>query len=189
MFQVPGMGLMAAMAHRSTASGSGVYLWSHTGFQLYQNITTYGALAWRHFSMGKKVWQKGLWIDAYTHLVKVVWGADIPCVSLLPSRFFWWCLTLGESHTSVLTKNQRWTSLWFTSGAKKENGLCGFRLCRRTAHGTGRPLTSIDKLILLWPIIDKVKTKYPSNDYLLTSRIHLQNIKLLCCISLFLSSR
>nr|XP_046269914.1 thrombospondin-type laminin G domain and EAR repeat-containing protein-like [Scatophagus argus] len=55
VFQVPGMGLMAAMAHRSPASGSAVYLWSHTGFQPYQNISTYGALAWRHFSIGKKI--------------------------------------------------------------------------------------------------------------------------------------
>ncbi|XP_029900579.1 thrombospondin-type laminin G domain and EAR repeat-containing protein-like [Myripristis murdjan] len=54
VFQVPDMGLMAAMAHRSTASGSAVYLWKHTGFQLYQNISTYGALSWRHFSMGNK---------------------------------------------------------------------------------------------------------------------------------------
>uniref|UniRef100_A0A3Q0SCS6 Thrombospondin type laminin G domain and EAR repeats n=1 Tax=Amphilophus citrinellus TaxID=61819 RepID=A0A3Q0SCS6_AMPCI len=56
VFQVPGMGLMAAMAHRSTASGSAVYLWTHTGFQLYQNISTYGALAWRHFTMGEKIY-------------------------------------------------------------------------------------------------------------------------------------
>ncbi|XP_035529573.1 thrombospondin-type laminin G domain and EAR repeat-containing protein-like [Morone saxatilis] len=55
VFQVPGIGLMAAMAHRSAASGSAVYLWSQTGFQLYQNISTYEALAWRHFSMGKKI--------------------------------------------------------------------------------------------------------------------------------------
>ncbi|XP_032355476.1 thrombospondin-type laminin G domain and EAR repeat-containing protein [Etheostoma spectabile] len=55
VFQVPGIGLMAAMAHRST-SGSAVYLWSRTGFQLYQNISTYEALAWRHFSMGKKIY-------------------------------------------------------------------------------------------------------------------------------------
>uniref|UniRef100_A0A8C2WPE5 Thrombospondin type laminin G domain and EAR repeats n=1 Tax=Cyclopterus lumpus TaxID=8103 RepID=A0A8C2WPE5_CYCLU len=54
VFHVAGMGLMAAMAHRS-ASGSAVYLWNNTGFQLYQNISTYGALAWRHFSMGKKI--------------------------------------------------------------------------------------------------------------------------------------
>ncbi|XP_041669137.1 thrombospondin-type laminin G domain and EAR repeat-containing protein-like [Cheilinus undulatus] len=56
VFQVPDVGLMAAMAHRSLASGSAVYLWSHKGFQLYQNISTHEALAWRHFSMGKKVY-------------------------------------------------------------------------------------------------------------------------------------
>ncbi|KAF7661267.1 hypothetical protein LDENG_00265560 [Lucifuga dentata] len=55
VFQVPGMGLMAAMAHRSAASGSAVYVWTNTGFELYHNISTYGALAWRHFSIGKKV--------------------------------------------------------------------------------------------------------------------------------------
>ncbi|XP_053191834.1 thrombospondin-type laminin G domain and EAR repeat-containing protein-like [Scomber japonicus] len=55
VFQVSGMGLMAAMAHRSTAFGSAVYQWTHTGFELYQNISTQGALAWRHFNMGKNV--------------------------------------------------------------------------------------------------------------------------------------
>uniref|UniRef100_A0A3Q3R2A5 Uncharacterized protein n=1 Tax=Monopterus albus TaxID=43700 RepID=A0A3Q3R2A5_MONAL len=54
VFQVPGIGLMAAMAHRSTASGSALYLWTRKGFQLYQNITTQKALAWRHFSVGKR---------------------------------------------------------------------------------------------------------------------------------------
>ncbi|XP_061650628.1 thrombospondin-type laminin G domain and EAR repeat-containing protein-like [Phyllopteryx taeniolatus] len=55
VFQVQGVGLMAAMAHRSTSSGSAVYQWTqHYGFQLYQNISTHGALAWRHFNMGKK---------------------------------------------------------------------------------------------------------------------------------------
>lgn len=58
VFQVPGVGLMAAMAHRSTASGSAVYMWNQTGFELYQNISTYGALACRHFIMGKKVCTK-----------------------------------------------------------------------------------------------------------------------------------
>ncbi|XP_024910554.1 thrombospondin-type laminin G domain and EAR repeat-containing protein-like [Cynoglossus semilaevis] len=55
VFQVPGMGLMAAMAHRSKASGSAVYLWTHSRFKLYQNISTHEALAWRHFNIGKKV--------------------------------------------------------------------------------------------------------------------------------------
>ncbi|XP_067099766.1 thrombospondin-type laminin G domain and EAR repeat-containing protein-like [Osmerus mordax] len=55
VFHVAGVGLMAAMAHSSSGLGSAVYLWKHGGFQLYQNISTYGALAWRHFTMGKKV--------------------------------------------------------------------------------------------------------------------------------------
>ncbi|XP_077476406.1 thrombospondin-type laminin G domain and EAR repeat-containing protein isoform X1 [Stigmatopora argus] len=55
IFQVQGMGLMAAMAHRSSTSGSAVYQWSpHYGFQLYQNISTHRALTWKHFNMGKK---------------------------------------------------------------------------------------------------------------------------------------
>lgn len=55
VFQIPGIGLMAAMAHRSPSSGSAVYLWTSSGFRLYQNISTHGALAWRHFNLGKKV--------------------------------------------------------------------------------------------------------------------------------------
>ncbi|KAM6912512.1 thrombospondin-type laminin G domain and EAR repeat-containing protein-like [Xenentodon cancila] len=54
VFQVPGVGLMAAMAHRSPLSGSAVYLWTQSGFQFYQNISTSGALACRHFTMGKR---------------------------------------------------------------------------------------------------------------------------------------
>ncbi|XP_035023134.2 thrombospondin-type laminin G domain and EAR repeat-containing protein-like [Hippoglossus stenolepis] len=55
VFPVPGMGLMAAMAQRSKASGSAVYLWTQSGFQVYQNISTHEALAWRHFNIGKKI--------------------------------------------------------------------------------------------------------------------------------------
>ncbi|MED6267720.1 hypothetical protein CHARACLAT_014949 [Characodon lateralis] len=54
VFQIQDVGLMAAMAHR--ASGSAVYLWTHLGFQLYQNISTHGALAWKHFQIGKKAY-------------------------------------------------------------------------------------------------------------------------------------
>lgn len=54
VFQVAGMGVMAALAQRSPASGSAVYLWTRSGFQLYQNISTHGALAWRHFRIGKR---------------------------------------------------------------------------------------------------------------------------------------
>lgn len=49
------MGVMAALAHRSKTSGSAVYLWTQSGFKLYQNFTTHEALVWRHFNMGKKV--------------------------------------------------------------------------------------------------------------------------------------
>ncbi|KAM6972891.1 thrombospondin-type laminin G domain and EAR repeat-containing protein-like [Aplochiton taeniatus] len=55
VFRVPGLGLMAAMAHRFPSSGSAVYLWSQKGFQLYQNISSHEALAWRHFRVGKKL--------------------------------------------------------------------------------------------------------------------------------------
>lgn len=54
VFEIPSMGLMAAMAHRSTSPGSAVYRWTDGGFQLYQNISTHGALAWRHFNVGQK---------------------------------------------------------------------------------------------------------------------------------------
>ncbi|RVE57377.1 hypothetical protein OJAV_G00215740 [Oryzias javanicus] len=56
VFQIPGIGLMAAMAHRSPSSGSAVYLWTSSGFRVYQNISTHGALAWRHFNLGKKTY-------------------------------------------------------------------------------------------------------------------------------------
>uniref|UniRef100_A0A8C6TMB7 Thrombospondin-type laminin G domain and EAR repeats a n=1 Tax=Neogobius melanostomus TaxID=47308 RepID=A0A8C6TMB7_9GOBI len=54
VFQIAGVGVMAALAQRSPASGSAVYLWTRSGFQLYQNISTHGALAWRHFRIGKR---------------------------------------------------------------------------------------------------------------------------------------
>ncbi|XP_014855228.1 PREDICTED: thrombospondin-type laminin G domain and EAR repeat-containing protein-like [Poecilia mexicana] len=56
VFQIQDIGLMAAMAHRSSASGSAVYLWTNLGFRLYQNISTNGALSWKHFQIGKKAY-------------------------------------------------------------------------------------------------------------------------------------
>uniref|UniRef100_A0A674F0M0 Thrombospondin type laminin G domain and EAR repeats n=1 Tax=Salmo trutta TaxID=8032 RepID=A0A674F0M0_SALTR len=55
VFSVQGLGLMAAMAHRSPSLGSAIYLWRDGGFHLYQKISTHGALSWRHFTMGKKI--------------------------------------------------------------------------------------------------------------------------------------
>ncbi|XP_063068568.1 thrombospondin-type laminin G domain and EAR repeat-containing protein [Engraulis encrasicolus] len=55
VFHVPSMGLFAAMAHRSGRPGSGIYRWNAGRFQLYQNISTCEAVAWKHFTVGKKV--------------------------------------------------------------------------------------------------------------------------------------
>lgn len=152
VFEVPGVGLMAAMAHRSTFSGSAVYIWNHTSFQLYQNISTYGALAWRHFIMGKKVWWKREmcclnWAEACILLVYISWSIDWFCVLVLWSRRFWWCRTLVESQASITREKRWWISLWFTSGVKNEKGLFRSRPCKPTVHAIGRPLKSIGKPI------------------------------------------
>ncbi|KAL1021958.1 hypothetical protein UPYG_G00020410 [Umbra pygmaea] len=55
VFSIPELGLMAAMAHRSPNLGSAIYLWKDGSFQLYQNISTHGALSWTHFTLGKKI--------------------------------------------------------------------------------------------------------------------------------------
>ncbi|XP_031414884.1 thrombospondin-type laminin G domain and EAR repeat-containing protein isoform X3 [Clupea harengus] len=55
VFQVPSMGLFAAMAHHSSRPGSGIYRWTDGRFQLYQNISTCEAVAWKHFIVGRKV--------------------------------------------------------------------------------------------------------------------------------------
>lgn len=164
MFQVPGVGLMAAMGHRSTFSGSAVYIWKNSSFQLYQNISTYGALAWRHFIMGKKVWRKrqmscGVRTEQkHTSTWSTLVGASGQfCVLVLWSRRFWWCRTLEESQAGITRKKSRWSSLWFTSGVKNTNSLFGSRLCRPTVHVTGRPLKSIGKPISWWQTTDKVK--------------------------------
>lgn len=146
VFQVPGMGLMAAMAHRSKASGSAVYLWTHSRFKLYQNISTHEALAWRHFNIGKKVRKRRRKKKTVLGVTNLTFE-HIHCVFVcLRPRCFWWCPTLEEGHTIVLS--HRWSFLSFTSGARKENSLCGSSPCRPFVLETGRPLPSIDKTIL-----------------------------------------
>lgn len=164
VFQVPGVGLMAAMAHRSTSSGSAVYIWNHTSFQLYQNISTYGALAWRHFIMGKKVWRKREmwnrnWAEGCIHLVYISRSIDRFCVLVLWSRRFWWCRIREESQASITRKKSWWISLWFTSGVENENSSYRSRPCKPTVHAIGRPLKSIGKPILRWQTTEKVKLK------------------------------
>lgn len=55
LFQIPSVGLFAAMAHRANKPGSAIYLWNHGQFQLYQNISTFKAQSWKQFTIGRKV--------------------------------------------------------------------------------------------------------------------------------------
>uniref|UniRef100_A0A8C2BM15 Thrombospondin-type laminin G domain and EAR repeats a n=1 Tax=Cyprinus carpio TaxID=7962 RepID=A0A8C2BM15_CYPCA len=55
LFQIPSVGLFAAMAHRANKPGSAIYLWNHGQFQLYQNISTFKAQAWKQFTIGRKM--------------------------------------------------------------------------------------------------------------------------------------
>lgn len=55
LFQIPSVGLFAAMAHKATKPGSAIYRWDGAHFQLYQNISTFKAQAWKQFTIGGKV--------------------------------------------------------------------------------------------------------------------------------------
>ncbi|KAI2663291.1 Thrombospondin-type laminin G domain and EAR repeat-containing protein [Labeo rohita] len=55
LFQIPSIGLFAAMAHRDNKPGSAIYRWNHGHFQLYQNISTFKAQAWKQFTIGRKM--------------------------------------------------------------------------------------------------------------------------------------
>ncbi|XP_040912592.1 thrombospondin-type laminin G domain and EAR repeat-containing protein-like isoform X2 [Toxotes jaculatrix] len=49
VFSIPSEGLFMAAANRDSLSGSGIYKWRNGSFQLYQNISTQEARAWKHF--------------------------------------------------------------------------------------------------------------------------------------------
>ncbi|XP_057194948.1 thrombospondin-type laminin G domain and EAR repeat-containing protein [Triplophysa rosa] len=55
LFQIPSLGLFAAMAHRATKPGSAIYRWDGGHFQLYQNFSTFKAQAWKQFTVGGKM--------------------------------------------------------------------------------------------------------------------------------------
>ncbi|XP_026070560.1 thrombospondin-type laminin G domain and EAR repeat-containing protein-like [Carassius auratus] len=55
LFQIPSVGLFAAMAHQANKPGSAIYRWNHGQFQLYQNISTFKAQAWKQFTIGRKM--------------------------------------------------------------------------------------------------------------------------------------
>ncbi|XP_026232372.1 thrombospondin-type laminin G domain and EAR repeat-containing protein [Anabas testudineus] len=55
VFSIPSEGLFMAAANRDSRPGSGIYKWSGGSFQLYQNISTQEARAWKHFTVDDKI--------------------------------------------------------------------------------------------------------------------------------------
>uniref|UniRef100_A0A3B4YGV3 Thrombospondin type laminin G domain and EAR repeats n=1 Tax=Seriola lalandi dorsalis TaxID=1841481 RepID=A0A3B4YGV3_SERLL len=55
VFSIPCEGLFLAAANRDSVSGSGIYKWRNETFQLYQNISTQEARAWKHFTIDDKI--------------------------------------------------------------------------------------------------------------------------------------
>ncbi|XP_075871955.1 thrombospondin-type laminin G domain and EAR repeat-containing protein-like isoform X2 [Nelusetta ayraudi] len=55
LFSIQSQGLFMAAANRDSRSGSGIYRWTDGSFQLYQNISTREARAWKHFTIDEEV--------------------------------------------------------------------------------------------------------------------------------------
>ncbi|KAG8000440.1 Thrombospondin-type laminin G domain and EAR repeat-containing protein [Nibea albiflora] len=55
VFSIPSEGLFMAAANRNSRPGSGIYKWRDGSFQLYQNISTQEARAWKHFTINDKI--------------------------------------------------------------------------------------------------------------------------------------
>nr|XP_014344425.1 PREDICTED: thrombospondin-type laminin G domain and EAR repeat-containing protein [Latimeria chalumnae] len=55
IFEIPNVGLFVATANKRSRPGSGIYKWTNGKFEPYQNITTYEAQVWKHFTIGKKI--------------------------------------------------------------------------------------------------------------------------------------
>ncbi|XP_072253876.1 thrombospondin-type laminin G domain and EAR repeat-containing protein-like [Leuresthes tenuis] len=55
VFSIPSEGLFMAAANRDSRLGSGIYRWRNGSFQLYQNISTQEARAWKHFTIDDKI--------------------------------------------------------------------------------------------------------------------------------------
>ncbi|XP_060910074.1 thrombospondin-type laminin G domain and EAR repeat-containing protein-like isoform X1 [Labrus mixtus] len=55
VFSIPSEGLFMAAANRDSRPGSGIYKWRDGLFQLYQNISTQEARAWKHFTIEDKI--------------------------------------------------------------------------------------------------------------------------------------
>ncbi|XP_034429240.1 thrombospondin-type laminin G domain and EAR repeat-containing protein-like isoform X2 [Hippoglossus hippoglossus] len=55
LFSIPSEGLFMAAANRDSLSGSSLYKWRNGSFQLYQNMSTQEARAWKHFTVDDKI--------------------------------------------------------------------------------------------------------------------------------------
>ncbi|XP_034550291.1 thrombospondin-type laminin G domain and EAR repeat-containing protein-like isoform X2 [Notolabrus celidotus] len=55
VFSIPSEGLFMAAANRDSRPGSGIYKWRDGSFQLYQNVSTQEARAWKHFTIDGKI--------------------------------------------------------------------------------------------------------------------------------------
>ncbi|KAF1383069.1 hypothetical protein PFLUV_G00150480 [Perca fluviatilis] len=55
IFSIPSEGLFMAAANRDSRPGSGIFRWRNGSFQLYQNISTQEAQAWKHFTIAGKI--------------------------------------------------------------------------------------------------------------------------------------
>ncbi|XP_034741681.1 thrombospondin-type laminin G domain and EAR repeat-containing protein-like [Etheostoma cragini] len=55
VFSIPSEGLFMAAAHRDSRPGSGIFRWTNGSFQLYQNISTQEARAWKHFTIADTI--------------------------------------------------------------------------------------------------------------------------------------
>ncbi|KAM6934658.1 thrombospondin-type laminin G domain and EAR repeat-containing protein-like [Xenentodon cancila] len=55
LFSIPSEGLFMAAANNDPQLGSGIYRWTNGSFQLYQNISTQEARAWKHFTIDDKI--------------------------------------------------------------------------------------------------------------------------------------
>ena len=55
VFQISSIGLFMATANRQSRPGSGIYKWVDGKFELYQNISTFEARAWKYFTIDNKV--------------------------------------------------------------------------------------------------------------------------------------
>ncbi|XP_034043148.1 thrombospondin-type laminin G domain and EAR repeat-containing protein-like [Thalassophryne amazonica] len=51
VFSIPSEGLFMAVANRDCRPGSGIYKWRNGSFQIYQNISTQEARAWKKFTI------------------------------------------------------------------------------------------------------------------------------------------